>query len=70
MIFAFFHCIKTTLIIRLVSAVAILGLLLVFTSFFAPLEEDQVKMLSVAGFTMMLLGTLWRVVLEMNSEDE
>ena len=38
-------------------------------NFLSLIEPSWRPVLLITGFTLMLLGTLWRVVLEMNSED-
>ena len=71
MIFAFFHNIKSSLAIRLMTLIAILGLgLVVFSVVFMPLGTGKLAYTLVPGFVMMFLGTLWKAVFEMNQEDE
>lgn len=59
---------------KITGWVATLGLLLVIISFTLKMvsfvEISSRSVLMVLGFTMMLLGTIWRVVLEMNEEPE
>lgn len=66
---------KKKLIIKIVSGVAIGGLVIVIGTLIAgllfPFKHIEKNTLFIIGFTMMLLGTLWKVVLEMNKpEDE
>lgn len=55
---------------KIASVVAISGFTLVIgilvSKFLIPLEQSTRNTVMVIGFTLMLLGTLWRVVLEMN----
>ena len=59
---------------KITGWVAFFGLSLVVLSFalnlFLEADLSVRSMLMITGFTMMLLGTIWRVVLEMNEEDE
>lgn len=59
---------------KITGWVATLGLLLVIISFalkmVSSVDISSRSVLMVLGFTMMLLGTIWRVVLEMNEEPE
>ena len=68
-----FSAISNKLIIKLTSTLAVLGFLLVVVimglNFLSLIEASLRKVLLISGFTLMLLGTLWRVVLEMNNED-
>lgn len=57
---------------KITGWVAMTGLLLVIMSFvlklFSTVDLSSRSVLMVIGFAMMLLGTIWRVVLEMNEE--
>lgn len=56
------------------TRVAFFGLFLVLTAailkLFYPIGFDIQSGMLVTGFTLMLLGTIWRVVLEMNEPDK
>ncbi|OEK03158.1 hypothetical protein BFP97_17235 [Roseivirga sp. 4D4] len=59
--------------IKIVTRIAFLGLSLVLLAFllklFYPIDFNIRSGMLVIGFTLMLLGTIWRVVLEMNDSD-
>lgn len=59
---------------KITGWVATIGLSLVIISFilkiFSNADLSIRSILMVLGFTMMLLGSIWRVVLEMNEEAE
>ncbi|PIQ47913.1 MAG: hypothetical protein COW03_13305 [Cytophagales bacterium CG12_big_fil_rev_8_21_14_0_65_40_12] len=61
---------NTKKFIKIASVVAISGFILVISmlvsKFLINLEQSTRNTIMVIGFTLMLLGTLWRVVLEMN----
>ncbi len=65
---------KRQTIVKLASAVAITGVLLVIGTLLSRLifqiETSEKNTLLIIGFTMMLLGTLWKVVMEMNSRED
>lgn len=65
---------KRQTIVKLASAVAISGVLLVIGTLLSRLifqiETSEKNTLLIIGFTMMLLGTLWKVVMEMNSRED
>ncbi|KYG79086.1 hypothetical protein EV198_3649 [Roseivirga ehrenbergii] len=65
---------KRQTIVKLASAVAISGVLLVIGTLLSRLifqiETSGKNTLLIIGFTMMLLGTLWKVVMEMNSRED
>ncbi len=59
--------------IKIVTRIAFFGLILVLLAFlsklFYPIDFNIRSGMLVIGFTLMLLGTIWRVVLEMNESD-
>uniref|UniRef100_UPI004048B0F4 hypothetical protein n=1 Tax=Roseivirga sp. TaxID=1964215 RepID=UPI004048B0F4 len=61
---------NTKLFIKIASIVAVSGFVLVISmllsKFLINLEQSTSNTVMVVGFTLMLLGTLWKVVLEMN----
>lgn len=67
---------KPTRLIKITGIIAMSGLVIVLlmilaTQFFSQsFDRDLRNSGMVIGFALMLLGTLWKVVLEMNSEDE
>lgn len=65
---------KRQTIIKLASAIAISGVLLVIGTLLSRLifriETSDKNTLLIIGFTMMLLGTLWKVVMEMNNKED
>ncbi|KOF03787.1 hypothetical protein OB69_04295 [Roseivirga seohaensis subsp. aquiponti] len=65
---------KRQTIVKLATAVAISGVLLVIGTLLSRLifhiETSEKNTLLIIGFTMMLLGTLWKVVMEMNSRED
>ncbi|MGW8121494.1 hypothetical protein ACV07N_02460 [Roseivirga echinicomitans] len=65
---------KRQTIIKLASAVAISGVLLVIGTLISRLifniQTSDKNTLLIIGFTMMLLGTLWKVVMEMNRSED
>jgi hypothetical protein len=60
--------------IKVVTRIAFFGLFLVLVSLlfklFKVISFDIRSGMLVTGFTLMLLGSIWRVVLEMNEPDE
>ncbi len=60
--------------IKVVTRIAFFGLFLVLMSLlfklFNVIRFDIRSGMLVTGFTLMLLGSIWRVVLEMNEPDE
>lgn len=58
---------------KLTTGVAFTGLLLVLTAIISRfghfLTVDQRTAFYIIGFSMMLLGTIWKVVLEMNEKE-
>ena len=71
--FLSFQVIKTTTLIKLSTILAVCGLGTVLTTLLlnalGMLTVENRTLCLVVGFTAMLLGTLWKVVLEMNRED-
>lgn len=65
---------KRQTIIKLASGIAISGVLLVIGTLLSRLifniEPSEKNTLLIIGFTMMLLGTLWKVVMEMNNRED
>ncbi len=65
--------ISSKLIIKLTTILAFTGLSLVLITILinavADITNPTRSLLFVVGFALMLLGTLWKVVLEMNQED-
>ncbi|KYG82448.1 hypothetical protein [Roseivirga echinicomitans] len=65
---------KRQTIIKIASAIAISGVLLVIVTLLSRLifriETSDKNTLLIIGFTMMLLGTLWKVVMEMNNKED
>tara|TARA_R110001592_G_scaffold17115_9_gene72491 strand:+ start:3785 stop:3985 length:201 start_codon:yes stop_codon:yes gene_type:complete len=65
---------KRQTIVKLASAIAISGVLLVIGTLLSRLifriETSDKNTLLIIGFTMMLLGTLWKVVMEMNNKED
>ncbi|WP_339699904.1 hypothetical protein [uncultured Roseivirga sp.] len=65
---------KRQTIVKLASTIAILGVLLVIGTLLSRLifqiETSEKNTLLIIGFTMMLLGTLWKVVMEMNNKED
>jgi hypothetical protein len=61
------------LILKIATIAAVSGLCIVIlsilTNILYPLTPFMKSLMLVAGFTMMLLGTLWKVVIEMNQAD-
>jgi hypothetical protein len=61
---------NSKLFIKIASVVAVSGFTLVvsmlLSQLFINLEQSTRNTVMVVGFTLMLLGTLWKVVLEMN----
>ncbi|MFY0594139.1 hypothetical protein [Roseivirga sp.] len=59
---------------KITGWIAVAGLILVIISFvlrmFSIIDMSVRSMFMIAGFTLMLLGTLWRVVLEMNEDKQ
>jgi hypothetical protein len=59
--------------IKIASVVALSGFILVIgtllTNLFIGITPSFSTTVMVIGFTLMFLGTLWKVVLEMNSPD-
>ncbi|OEK05905.1 hypothetical protein [Roseivirga misakiensis] len=59
---------------KITGWVALLGLILVITSFIlktlSVIDLGIRSIIMICGFTLMLLGTLWRVVLEMNDDGQ
>lgn len=64
---------KNILAIKLSTIVAFTGLATVLITMilnlFSLADPQYRTMMFVVGFTLMLLGTLWKVVLEMNREE-
>lgn len=60
--------------VKIVTRIAFFGLSLVLAAvlikFFYPIDVKTQSIMLVSGFTIMLLGSIWRVVLEMNEPDE
>lgn len=60
--------------IKIVTRIAFFGLFLVLAAAliktFYPIDVKTQSIMLVSGFTIMLLGSIWRVVLEMNEPDE
>ena len=65
---------KRQTIVKLASTIAILRVLLVIGTLLSRLifqiETSEKNTLLIIGFTMMLLGTLWKVVMEMNNKED
>lgn len=60
--------------VKIVTRIAFFGLFLVLAAglikIFYPIDVKTQSIMLVSGFTIMLLGSIWRVVLEMNEPDE
>lgn len=60
--------------IKLVTRIAFFGLILVLSvaliKLLHPIDVMTQSIMLVSGLTIMLLGTIWRVVLEMNEPDD
>ncbi|MCE7993869.1 MAG: hypothetical protein HEP71_17915 [Roseivirga sp.] len=65
--------ISSKLILKLATIVAFSGfglvLLTILVNALFSISNPTKSLLLVSGFALMLLGTLWKVVLEMNQED-
>lgn len=65
--------IKRPSLIKLTTILAVTGLLIVLATIglnlLNLLETSEKNLALVIGFVAMLLGTLWKVVLEMNQEN-
>ncbi|MBO3699427.1 hypothetical protein [Roseivirga sp. E12] len=59
--------------VKIVTWIAFFGLFLVIIAallkLFFSIDFNIRSVMLVTGFTLMLLGTIWRVVLEMNESD-
>lgn len=60
--------------VKIVTRIAFFGLFLVLATalikVFYPIDVKTQSIMLVSGFTIMLLGSIWRVVLEMNEPDD
>ncbi len=61
--------------IKIVTIIAFVGLALILTvilsrQFFGSLIASDIRtVMLVVGFAMMMVGTLWKVILDMNDQD-
>jgi hypothetical protein len=61
--------IDSKLIIKLTTAIAVLGFSLVILNLLFNFKTRTSTLIFVVGFAMMFLGTLWKAVIDMNKED-
>ena len=63
---------KRTTIIKIATIIAVSGVSLVISTLLLRMifriDTSNKNTLLIVGFAMMLLGTLWKVVMEMNSK--